>query len=53
MQSRKIVLIVFSVVARRFYRAVDRPYPPLRDTVPRELADPDSQFVEIDDLDVH
>ena len=51
----KIVLSVFSVLLlAALIVPLIIPIPPLEDTVPpRELADPDSQFVEIDDLDVH
>lgn len=54
-RAGKIVLSVFSVLLlAALIVPLIIPIPPLEDTVPpRELADPDSQFVEIDDLDVH
>ena len=53
-RAGKIVLIVFGVLLlAALIVPLIVPIPALEDTVPpRELADPDSQFVEIDDLDV-
>ena len=54
-RAGKIVLIIFGVLLLAVLIVpLIVPIPPLENTVPpRELADPDSQFVEIGNLDVH
>ncbi len=54
-RAGKIVLIIFGVLLLAVLIVpLIVPIPPLENTVPlRELADPDSQFVEINELDVH
>lgn len=54
-KAGRIILIIFGVLLLAVLIVpLIVPIPPLEDTVPpRELADPDSQFVEINNLDVH
>lgn len=53
-RRRWVLAIVIGLFVLLFFGPLLVPVPPLEDTVPpRDLADPDSRFVELDGIDVH